>query len=65
VSLTRAILRNAEFGFLGVVVDTLMHTPRLKGDDDAMGLFFNELNVESSAGAFDFFGGTSLPFFTN
>lgn len=28
---TRAILRKAELGFLGVVVVTLVHTPRLKG----------------------------------
>lgn len=31
VNRTRAIFRKAEFGFLGVVVDTLMQTPRLKG----------------------------------
>lgn len=28
---TRAIFRNAEFGFFGVVVVTLTHTPRLNG----------------------------------
>ena len=28
---TRAILRSAEFGFLGVVVLTTVHTPRRKG----------------------------------
>jgi hypothetical protein len=27
-NLTRAILRNAEFGFFGVVVRTCVHTPR-------------------------------------
>ena len=31
VSLTRATLRKAEFGFLGVIVYTLVHTPRLAG----------------------------------
>lgn len=29
---TRAILRKAEFGFLGVVVVTRVHTPRFCGD---------------------------------
>ena len=29
---TRAILRSAEFGFFGVVVETLRHTPRLNGE---------------------------------
>jgi hypothetical protein len=31
-SRTRAIFRNAEFGFLGVIVRTCVHTPRLNGD---------------------------------
>src|SRR6478735_11834296 len=31
VSLTRAILRSAEFGFLGVIVRTCRHTPRFCG----------------------------------
>src|SRR6266542_3991235 len=31
VSLTRATLRSAEFGFLGVVVYTRVHTPRFCG----------------------------------
>ncbi len=31
VSLTRAILRSAEFGFLGVIVRTCRHTPRFWG----------------------------------
>src|SRR3954469_25036100 len=31
VSRTRAILRNAEFGFLGVIVRTCRHTPRFCG----------------------------------
>src|SRR6185503_7328124 len=32
VSRTRATLRNAEFGFLGVVVNTRVHTPRRWGE---------------------------------
>src|SRR4030095_3677731 len=32
VSLTRATLRSAEFGFLGVVVYTRVHTPRRWGE---------------------------------
>src|SRR5215210_8909786 len=36
VSLTRAILRSAEFGFLGVIVRTLRQTPRFCG---APGMF--------------------------
>src|SRR5512136_2903927 len=31
VSRTRAIFRSAEFGFLGVVVRTIVHTPRFCG----------------------------------
>ena len=31
-SLTRAILRSAEFGFFGVVVDTRVQTPRFWGE---------------------------------
>src|SRR6266508_5224691 len=31
VSRTRAILRSAELGFLGVIVRTCTHTPRLSG----------------------------------
>jgi hypothetical protein len=30
--LTRAILRSAEFGFFGVVVETRVHTPRRWGE---------------------------------
>src|SRR5881397_3338963 len=33
VSRTRATLRSAEFGFLGVVVYTRVHTPRFCGHD--------------------------------
>src|SRR3972149_1007004 len=34
MSRTRATFRKAEFGFFGVVVNTLTHTPRLKGDGE-------------------------------
>ena len=32
LSRTRAILRSAEFGFLGVIVLTWVQTPRLSGE---------------------------------
>jgi hypothetical protein len=38
VSRTRATLRSAEFGFLGVVVYTRVHTPRRCGHDCSAGL---------------------------
>jgi hypothetical protein len=38
VNLTRATFRRAEFGFFGVVVYTLMHTPRRCGDCIRAGL---------------------------
>src|SRR3990172_3264163 len=38
VSLTRATLRSAEFGFLGVEVKTRTHTPRFWGDPWRAGL---------------------------
>src|SRR6185295_12368911 len=37
VSFTRATLRSAEFGFLGVVVYTRVHTPRRCGQDISAG----------------------------
>ena len=40
---TRAYLRNAEFGFLGVMVPTRVHTPRFCGLDKLVGLDCNEL----------------------
>src|SRR6476646_4907502 len=49
---TRATLRIAEFGFLGVVVYTRVHTPRRCGH-------------ESRAGDFDFVVSFSRPFRTN
>jgi len=39
VSRTLATLRSAEFGFFGVVVYTLMQTPRFCGHDLSAGLF--------------------------
>src|SRR4029450_2535169 len=39
VSLTRATLRSAEFGFFGVVVYTRMHTPRFCGHACIAGVF--------------------------
>src|SRR3989344_8739296 len=44
VKRTRAIFLSAEFGFLGVVVETLVQTPRLKGAGKNTGLFFKTLN---------------------
>jgi len=54
VSRTRAILRRAEFGFLGVVVDTLMHTPRLNGLSWNVLRFLTLLMEYVIAGDFDF-----------
>jgi len=54
VSRTRAILRRAEFGFLGVVVDTLMHTPRLNGLLWNVLRFLTLLMEYVIAGDFDF-----------
>src|SRR5204863_7867650 len=49
---TRATLRRAEFGFLGVVVYTRVHTPRLCGQlSNALDLLFARI--------------ISLPFLTN
>ena len=38
-SRTRATLRSAEFGFLGVVVLTCVHTPRFCGEPCSAGAF--------------------------
>ena len=46
VSRTRAIFRSAEFGFLGVIVDTRVHTPRFCGAPWSAGvLVFSRLDV--------------------
>jgi hypothetical protein len=52
---TLAIFRRAEFGFLGVVVETLTHTPRLKGPFVSTGRFLSVLKILIIAGDFDFF----------
>jgi hypothetical protein len=52
VSLTLATLRRAEFGFFGVVVYTLMQTPRFCGQ-------------LLSAGLFVLLAASDLPFLTN
>jgi len=39
VKRTLAIFLRAELGFLGVTVPTLIHTPRLKGEGNLLGLF--------------------------
>ena len=39
-SRTRATLRSAEFGFLGVVVYTRVHTPRRWGEPFSAGVLF-------------------------
>ena len=57
VSRTRATLRKAEFGLLGVTVRTLVTTPRLNGEKCEVGLFFNTLNSRRIAGDFVFFVG--------
>lgn len=51
---TRAIFRRAEFGFFGVVVVTLTHTPRLNGAGYSTGRFFFVLKPNAKAGDFVF-----------
>ena len=53
VKRTLAIFRRAEFGFLGVVVETFVQTPRLKGAGKKTGLFFKTLNPRAKATVFD------------
>src|SRR5437763_1790094 len=53
---TRAILRRAEFGFLGVTVATLVQTPRLSGAGRAVVRFFSALSVRPKAGVLDLDG---------
>ena len=50
VKRTRAILRKAEFGFLGVMVFTVMHTPRLNGEGLKLGRLVSTLKVLRKAG---------------
>src|SRR5690606_2740269 len=54
-SRTRAILRSAELGFLGVMVLTCVQTPRLNGEPLPRVSFpFSTLRLKRSAGAFTF-----------
>jgi hypothetical protein len=54
-NLTLATFRNAEFGFLGVVVNTFTHTPRLKGAKYCEGWFILVLKPKVKAGVLSFF----------
>ena len=54
VSRTRAIFRRAEFGFFGVVVETLVQTPRLKGLEKKTGLFLSTLKPRVKATVLSF-----------
>lgn len=54
VSLTRATFRRAELGFLGVMVNTFVHTPLFRGQGIATALFFRLLKVKLRAGDFVF-----------
>jgi hypothetical protein len=65
VSLTRAILRNAEFGFFGVAVLTAVHTPRFCGDERSVSLFFRVFKPFCIAGEVDLVACVTLPFLTN
>src|SRR3989344_914596 len=47
---TRATLRSAEFGLLGVMVFTKMQTPRLNGDQWLTGRFWMLLKLYDKAG---------------
>ncbi len=49
---TRAIFRIAEFGLRGVLVVTLVHTPRLNGELYEFGLLMIELNPTVNAPVF-------------
>src|SRR3989338_5979727 len=61
VSRTRATFRSAEFGFLGVIVVTLMHTPRLNGDAYGTGRFSKTIKHLPKAGDFDLYARNFLP----
>jgi len=62
---TLAIFRIAELGFLGVLVVTLVHTPRLKGDGKKRGRFLSVLKLRLKATDFGFRLGFTLFRFTN
>ncbi len=65
VKRTRAIFLMAEFGFLGVLVVTLVQTPRLKGALKKIGRFFKTLNERVKAGVFDLRRGVTRLRFTS
>ena len=67
VSLTRATFRRAEFGFLGVMVRTWVHTPRFCGDPFAPRTIrpFSALYVKRRAGALFFLAIFFRPFRTS
>jgi len=54
VKRTRATLRKAEFGFLGVTVVTFIQTPRLNGDECIFGRFLIVLKEYAKTGALFF-----------
>jgi hypothetical protein len=53
VNLTLAILRRAEFGFFGVLVETFVQTPRFWGQEIATVSFFKEFMLCCKAGDLD------------
>src|SRR5919198_4718965 len=67
VSRTRAILRSAELGFLGVIVRTCTHTPRLSGLPlgTAYRRWRNALKLKRNAGAAVFFLSFARPLRTS
>jgi len=65
VNLTLAIFRKAEFGFLGVVVETFVQTPRLKGLEKNIGLFLRTLNPRVKATVLSLGSALTLGLFTN
>src|SRR5690625_1023536 len=58
---TRAYLRKAEFGFLGVNVPTRIQTPRFCGEFPCVNLFLNVLYPLFNAGESYFFGLLTRP----
>lgn len=65
VNLILAILRKAEFGFLGVIVLTDKATPLLKGEEWMTGAFFLLLKLNAKAGALVFALDFLLGFLSN
>jgi len=49
LSLTLAILRSAELGFFGLVVETFVQTPLFWGEGRVIGLFFRVLKPSEAA----------------